>query len=52
MLSVSGNVAARANVPDLTFNLDLGQINLTLVNDVAEFKGVSLSATDFKVAFN
>ena len=51
MLSVSGNVPARANVPDLTFNLKLDQINLTLVNDIDDYKGVTLSASDLKVKY-
>lgn len=36
-------------MPDLTFDLQLNKINLTLVNNFQEFKGVTLAARDFKV---
>lgn len=36
-------------MPDLTFDLQLNTINLTLVNNFQEFKGVTLAARDFKV---
>ena len=39
-------------MPDLTFNLKLDQINLTLVNDLREYKGVKLASRDFAVQIN
>ena len=48
--AVAGNMIGRKNVPDLTFDLQLNQINLTLVNNIEEFKGVTLEARNFKVS--
>ena len=50
--AVKGNQIGRKDVPDLTFNLKLDQINLTLVNDLREYKGVTLFSRDFAIQMN
>lgn len=49
---VSGNQVSRKNIPDVSFEFVLNAINLTLVNDIAEHKGVTLSAHDLFVKLN
>ena len=49
---VSGNQVTRANIPDVSFELVLNAINLTLIDDIEHYKGVTLSAHDLFVKLN
>jgi hypothetical protein len=40
--AISGNSEDRANVPDMTVSFTLNQSSLTLVNNIQEYKGVTL----------
>ena len=42
----------RKNIPDLSFEFALNQINLTLINDISDYKGVTLSAHELTVKLN
>ena len=42
MTAITGNSVERANVPDVTFSFCLNQSSLTLVNNMQEYKGVTL----------
>ena len=50
MTLVSGNHLQRKNIPDLSFEFELNSINLTLINDISDYKGITLSAQ--KLALN
>lgn len=52
LTSISGNSAERANIPDITFAFTLDQSNLTLVNNMQEYKGVTLQTREFKIGVN
>lgn len=45
----TGDTAARGNVPNMVFNLHLGRQNLTVVDDLQSYKGVTLSVNDVMV---
>ena len=48
--ALSGNIAARQGVPDLTFSFNLNQLRLTLIDNVQNYKGVTIGAQDLSVA--
>jgi hypothetical protein len=39
------------NIPDITFEFALSEVYLTLVNDIHDHKGVTLSAENLAVTF-
>lgn len=49
MSAISGSNPSRQNIPDVTFNFELGMFSLTLVNDINDYRGVTLSAQGLNV---
>ena len=52
LTAISGNSAERANIPDITFEFTLDQSSLTLVNNMQEYKGVTLQTQEFRIGLN
>jgi len=46
-----GNKEGRKNIPDITFEFALEKVELTLVNDIQEHRGVTLCAEKLSVIF-
>lgn len=52
MTLLAGSQFQRKNIPDVSFEFALNSINLTLINDFTDYKGVTLAAQNLSLNLN
>lgn len=52
MAAIFGNSIERANIPDISVDFTLNQTSFTLVNNMQDYKGVTLQTQELKVGVN